>query len=99
MSQLNVEIVRRFSECWERGDWDGMTELIDPDVEQHGTVGGMGEGRALRGAEEIRQDYERVEEAWDEHRIESEGLIDAGERVVLLLREHQRGKSSGLELS
>lgn len=98
MSQENVEIVRRFAELWGRSDWDAMAELADPQVEQHPTVGGVEGGRVLRGADEIRRDYEAVEETWDEHRIEIENLIDAGDRVVILQREFQRGRSSGVEL-
>ena len=98
MSQENVEIVRRFSELWQRRDWDAMADLGDPSVEQHGSVGGLEEGRVLRGMTEIRRDYESVEKTWDEHRVEPQELIDAGDRVVLFIREHQRGKSSGIEL-
>ena len=98
MSQENVEIVRRFADCWERRDWDGMAELADPKVEAHGTVGGVEEGRVRRGVSEIRRDYESVEETWDEHRIEIEKLVDAGDRVVILQREYQRGRSSGAEV-
>lgn len=98
MSEENVEIVRRFAECWERSDWDGMKELTDPDVEMHATVGGVEEGGVRRGVDEIQQDYETVEETWDEHRIELEKVIDAGDRVVIFHREHQRGRSSGIEL-
>jgi ketosteroid isomerase-like protein len=98
MSQENVEIVRRFAECWERSDWEGMADLVDPDVEQHGTVGGVEEGRVTRGVSEIRRDYEQVEALWDEHRIEIQELIDAGDRVVVFQREYQRGNKSGVEL-
>ena len=49
MSQENVEIVRRMYEFWSSGDWEGMVELVDPDVEQHGTVGGLEEGHISRG--------------------------------------------------
>ncbi len=98
MSQENVEVVRRFAECWERLDWEGTAELADPDVEQHPTVGGLEGGRVLHGVDEIRRDYESVEENWDEHRVEMEKVIDAGDRVVLFQREYQRGRSSGLEL-
>jgi ketosteroid isomerase-like protein len=100
MSQENVEIVRRFGELWERLDWDGMDDaLIDPGVEQHGTVGGVEEGGVSRGVDAIRRDYERNEETWDEHWIEIQELIDAGDRVVVFHREFQRGKSSGIELA
>jgi ketosteroid isomerase-like protein len=42
MSRENVETVRRASELLGRRDWDGMTDLFDPNVELHGTVGGQG---------------------------------------------------------
>jgi ketosteroid isomerase-like protein len=98
MSREHVEIVRHFSECWEQRDWDGMADLCDPNVELHGTVGGVEEGSVLRGLNEIRREYESVEEMWDEHRLEVEELIDAGDRVVGFQREFQRGRSSGVEL-
>ena len=98
MSQENVEIVRRFTDYWERSDWDGMAELADPNVELHGTVGGVEEGRVTRGIREIGREYESAEEMWEDHRIEIQELIDAGDRVVIFQREYQRGKSSGVEL-
>jgi ketosteroid isomerase-like protein len=98
MSEENMEIARRFVEGWQRGDWEGMAELADPEVELHGTVGGVEEGRLRRGIAEIRRDFESNEEIWDDHRVEVEELIDAGDRVVLFQREYQRGRSSGVEL-
>jgi|tagenome__1003787_1003787.scaffolds.fasta_scaffold18988588_2 ketosteroid isomerase-like protein len=98
MSQENVKIVGRFVAAWARDDLAAAAELAHPEVEQHPTVGGVERGRVLRGVDEIRQDYERVEETWDEHRVEPEKIIDAGDRVVLFQREFQRGKSSGVEL-
>ena len=94
-----MEIVRQFSERWNRLDWEGVAHLVDPSVEQHGAVGGIDEGRILRGLGEIMQDYESVEQTWDEHRIEPQEFIDAGDRVVVFLREYQRGKRSGIELT
>jgi ketosteroid isomerase-like protein len=93
----NVEIVRRFVDCWARQDWEGTAQFLAPDVEQHGTAGGVEEGRILRGADAIRRDYETVEDTWEEHRVEPQEIIDAGERVVVFTREYQRGKTSGLE--
>jgi ketosteroid isomerase-like protein len=76
-----------------------MTDLVDPNVELHGTVGGLEEGKILRGVSQIRQAFETEEqEAWAEHRIEPQEFIDAGDRVVILHREYQRGKGSGVEL-
>lgn len=75
-----------------------MAELVDANIEQHGTVGGVEEGGVRRGLSEIRREYESVEETWDEHRFETQELIDAGDRVVIFQREYQRGRSSGVEL-
>ena len=99
MSQENVEIVKRASEFLERRDWQGMTDLFDPNVELYGTVGGLEEGQIRRGLSQITQAFEtEIDEVWDEHRLEPQEFIDAGDRVVVLLREYQRGKGSGVEL-
>jgi ketosteroid isomerase-like protein len=98
MSEGNVEIVRQLYENVNQRHWDRMAELLDPDVAQYGTVGGLGEGNVVRGISEVRQMYEKENEAWDQQRIEPEKLIDAGERVVVFQLEYQRGKSSGVEL-
>src|SRR5215210_2085515 len=99
MSQENLEIVRRMYQFPNRKDWKGMLELVDPDVELHGTVGGLEEGTVSRGPEEIRQRFEAEDDdVWDEHRFEPLRFINAGDRVVVLQREYQRGKGSGVEL-
>ena len=98
MSEENVEIVRQVYEFVNERRWDRMAELLDPDVAQHGTVGGLQEGTVVRGSSEITQMYESEADAWDRQRIEAERLIDAGDRVVAFQREYQRGRTSGLEL-
>jgi ketosteroid isomerase-like protein len=98
MAERNVEIVRQVYECVNQRRWDGMAELLDPNVAQYGTVGGLEEGTVVHGRSEITQMYEREADAWDRQRIEPERLIDAGDRVVVFQREYQRGRSSGLEL-
>jgi ketosteroid isomerase-like protein len=101
MSQENVEIVKRANEFLERRDWPGIasTDLIDPNVELHGSVGGLEEGNILRGLGEISQAFDTEDrDVWDEHRIEPREYIDAGDRVVVLHREYQRGKGSGVEI-
>jgi ketosteroid isomerase-like protein len=98
MSQENVEVVRRMYEFLSGRDWEGMLDLLDPDVEQHGTVGGLEEDHVSRGADQIRQRFEAEDnEVWDEHRIEPVRFIDAGDRVIVLQREYQRSKG-GVEL-
>ena len=76
-----------------------MSELIDPDFEFRGTVGGLEEGRIARGVQQFREVFEKEDlDAWDERRFEPEDFIDAGACVVVLQREYRRGKASGVEL-
>jgi ketosteroid isomerase-like protein len=98
VSQEDLETIRQFYERVNRGDWDRAAELVDPDIEQPGTIGGLEEPRLAHGLSEIREVYERDEEAWGDYRIEPEKLIEAGDQVVVFHREYQRGKSSGIEL-
>jgi ketosteroid isomerase-like protein len=98
MSRENVEIVRRAGAFLIAEDWEGMSELVDPDVELRGTVGGLEEGYFSRGLDPIRQRFEAEDDVWDEHRIEPVRFVDAGERVVVIQHEYQRGKGSGVEI-
>jgi ketosteroid isomerase-like protein len=99
MSQENVEIVRRVGEAFLREEWDQAAHLLDPEVELHGTIGGLAEGSVARGLQQIREEFQQEDsEAWDERRLEAESFIDAGDRVVVLLHEFRRGRGSGVEL-
>jgi ketosteroid isomerase-like protein len=99
MSQENVELVRDAFEAFARGDRERTEQLVDPEVEFHGTVGGLEEGRIAHGLPEIVQVFEAEDlEAWEERRLEPEEFIDAGDDVVVLLHEYRRGRGSGVEL-
>jgi ketosteroid isomerase-like protein len=99
MSQENVEIVRRSWELLNSRDWEALSELVDPDVVLLGTVGGLEEGTVSRGMDQVQQRLDAEDaEVWDEHRFEPAKFIDAGERVVVIQREYQRGKGSGVEV-
>jgi ketosteroid isomerase-like protein len=99
MSQENVEIVREAFESFLGGNQEMTAQLVDPEVEFHGTVGGLQEGEIAHGQSEIDQTFESEDlEAWEERRLEAEEFIDAGDAVVVLLHEYRRGKGSGIEL-
>jgi ketosteroid isomerase-like protein len=99
MSQENVKIVREAFEAFLGGDQEKTAQLIDPEVEFHGTIGGLQEGQVAHGQSQIDEQFEEVDlEAWEERRLEAEEYIDAGDDVVVLLHEYRRGRGSGVEL-
>ena len=90
MSEENLELVQRFLDAAEQGDWKSAAELLDPDVEQHGAVGGLEEGQVYRGLDEMIREYETVDlEVWEERRLDREKFLHGDDLVVLLL--HRSG--------
>ena len=99
MSQENVEVVREAFKAFSEEDREMGAQLVDPEVEFLGTVGGLQEGQIAHGQSEIDQKFEAEDlEAWEERRLEAEEFIDAGDDVVVLLHEYRRGRGSGVEL-
>src|SRR4051794_33395598 len=99
MSQENVDVVREAFESFMGGDQESTARLVDPEVEFHGTVGGLEEGRIAHGLAQIAQEFEEEDlDAWEERRLQAEEFIDAGDNVVVLLHEYRRGRGSGVEL-
>ena len=99
MSQENVRLVRKAFQAFLAGDQEKAAQLLDPDVEFRGTVGGLQEGQTAHGQAEIDETFEAEDlEAWEERRLEAEEFIDAGDEVVVLLHEYRRGRGSGVEL-
>ena len=112
MSQENVEIVRDAFEViygWAGRptatgasigqDRERAAELIDSNVEMHGTVGGLWEGRVARGLPEILDSFMADDlEAWEERRLDPQGFLHINDLVVVLMHEYRRGKGSGIEM-
>jgi len=99
MSQENVRIVREAFDAFLGGNQEKTAQLVDPEVEFHGTVGGLQEGQIGHGQSQIDETFEAEDlEAWEERRLEAEDFIDAGDDVVVLLHEYRRGRGSGVEL-
>ena len=99
VSEENVNVVREAFESFMGGDGEKAAQLVDPEVEFHGTVGGLQEGQIAHGQSQIDKQFEEEDlEAWEERRLEPEEFIDAGDNVVVLLHEYRRGRGSGVEL-
>jgi SnoaL-like domain len=75
-----------------------LAEIWDRDIELDATeVPVMDLNRVYRGPDEARQFWQEWFAAWETLRYEYE-LVDAGERVVMLLDLHMRGRSTGIEM-
>ena len=92
MGQAYVELVRRgvanVHDFWEMLDdyviWDLRAREAVPDLNP-----------VYVGRDAVIKASSHYWGTWDDYRVEAEEILDAGPSVVVILREHGRGKGSG----
>jgi uncharacterized protein len=95
MSQENVEIVRRAYQAFNEGDLDAMLSFFAEDAEWR-LIGGFASlmGAEFRGHQGLRRFFDD----WRENlgiRPEMESLLEADDRVVVIVRSAGAGGISG----
>jgi ketosteroid isomerase-like protein len=92
----NLDLVRSIYADWERGDFS-TAEWADPEIEFAFAAGPEpGNWKGLAGMAEGYRDWLR---AWEDFRAEPEEyLVLDSERILVLVRNSGRGRTSGLEL-
>ena len=99
MSQENLELLRAAFENFLAGRSDFGVDLLDPNVEWDAVdmtlldIGGV----IYRGPEGVRQFWRDWLAAWETVQFDYE-LIDAGDRVLALIDQRMRGRSTGIEV-
>jgi len=83
MAQENVEIVRRATEAYSRGDLDGTLESWAPNALLDWSNSRGLDAGVVRGRDEIRRYMARFLELFEEVRIEFEDLTEVKEGVVV----------------
>ena len=106
MSQENVERLRALVEDFRAGtdepDRDAMLTRIaalwDPDIELDTSEGPVLDiSGVYRGRNAVQRFWREWLAAWETFRFEYE-LVDAGDRVVMLLDPRMRGRSTGIDV-
>ncbi len=97
MSQENVEIVRRFYAAWDRQEFPGPTDLMDPEIEYVNPEGAVEPG-TRRGRDAFGRAVDKIFEGWAACEMEPEQFTDVGDQVAVVLRYRARGRGSGVEI-
>jgi ketosteroid isomerase-like protein len=95
VSQENVEIAQRGFEHFiatREPLWETLVENIA--IRDH-DIPDSGEYQGYAGLAQWREDWSA---AWDDWRWEPEEFIDAGDRVVAVLRVYAKGRGSGVDV-
>jgi ketosteroid isomerase-like protein len=103
MSEENVQIVRDLTERFKQRDHERAFHFYDEEIEWDSTP--MGDGDALpgdlvgvfHGHDGVRTFWRRWLSSWTDLQFEVEDVLDAGDEVVLLIRnQRQQGRLSGV---
>jgi ketosteroid isomerase-like protein len=98
MSQENVERLRVAFDGFLAGKREAGTELLDPNVVWDGRNTLVFDiSRVYHGREGVSQFWREWLSAWETVQFDYE-LIDAGDRVIALIDQRMRGRSTGIEV-
>jgi ketosteroid isomerase-like protein len=93
-----AEVVRELQDALNTGDRERQAQLLDSDIVQHGTRGGIDEGRVIRGREAVLAYWDDVGDTWQSLSFEIERLIEGDGVAVVFWRETARSHQSDLEI-
>ena len=97
MSQENVAVIRRGLPDSAPADPDALFSVLDENVEWD-YVGAFPEIQTAHGPTEVREFLSGWFEAFDDFGFQAEEAIDAGDSVVVLVRQWGRSKETGAEV-
>jgi len=94
MPQESFQIVRALIDAWNRRDLDAALERMHPQCE----LRPLETNETLHGHDGVAAAFRDWFEAFEEFAIEARDFSAHGDRVLVAMRQHARGKGSGLEL-
>jgi ketosteroid isomerase-like protein len=98
MSRENVELVRAQYARWNAEDFDAWIEAFDSEVEYLSSVAASVGERVYRGHEGVRRFVSEYFEGWEQFQLEPTEYLEAGPRVVAVMRAVARGRGSGVQV-
>ena len=97
MAHGTEEIIRHYSEAWNRRDWDATLTDAAPDVEFDLTAN-RGEWRGVHvGADQVKRMYERFVEPWESVHLELVEVIE-GDRHAFTVHKGSFVGRDGISL-
>src|SRR4051794_18404737 len=98
MSQQNVEVVRRLLEVYNERSFNENAELIDPEMTWDFSRAELPDGSSYTGRSEFLSFIEAWEEGFESEHMEAREIIDAGDRIVVIVNHSGHGMASGIEI-
>jgi ketosteroid isomerase-like protein len=96
MSQENVDVVRAQFAALGHGGLEAVTRFWHPDIEWRAIEGALDDVGVMRGEDAVRRYYQDWLDTVDHLQVDVvEVIAEAGEQVVVVVRNSGRGRVSG----
>ena len=97
MGQSGLDVVRAMYAAWNREEFPGPPDLLDPNIEYVNPPDAIEPGTRY-GVEAFTRAVARTLEGWETWRMELEDIRSHGDDVAVVVHYRARGRASGLEL-
>jgi ketosteroid isomerase-like protein len=98
MSEENVEIVKKFTRIFERGDRETWRGYFDPDVVWDTSASSWPSAGVLHGHHGVEEFFRDWLGTWRDFELDTREYLDAGDSVVVVFRQSGTGRESGLHI-
>jgi ketosteroid isomerase-like protein len=98
MSQENVEVVKRFTRRFARGDRVEWREDFDPNVVWDTSASQMPAAGVYHGHAGVEQFFRDWLGTWTDYEVVTREYIGAGDSVVVVFRQSGTGRGSGVRV-
>jgi ketosteroid isomerase-like protein len=99
VSREDVQAVREVFDAWNRDDLAAVLERMAPDWEWHPARLFPGTDAVYHGPEGFTRFWNTFREPWESIRVDIERIEDLGDRVLVLMTFHGKGKGSGVDVT
>ena len=98
MSQENVELAQTLGNLYNERGFAESSEVLDPEFVWDVSRMEAPESASYTGEEGFRSFFESWAEGFASDWVEAEEIVDAGDRVVVMVHHSGRGRTSGIEV-
>jgi ketosteroid isomerase-like protein len=98
MTQENVRLVRKLLDVYNERSFADNADLIDPNIVWDLSRVQLPDGARYTGHSGLSKFVEAWEEGFAWEHVESLEIVDAADRVVVVVHHRGRGKISGIEI-
>ena len=98
MAEAAVEVVRAVYAAWNRAEFPGPPELLNPEIEYVNPPDAI-EAGTRHGLAAFTRALKKTLEGWETWQMDVEEMSANGEDVAVIVRYRARGRASGAEIA